>query len=68
MAPRIDKLPDGTLVVSYGLRNEAKITAIPSFDGGKTWPADRRVTILHIPSYGAGRRLHIHSDGAVPGE
>ena len=50
--PRIDKLADGTLVVSYGLRRESKITAIPSFDGGKTWPAQRRVTILNNPNYG----------------
>lgn len=50
--PRIDKLTDGTLLVSYGLRRESKIVAIPSFDGGKTWPADRRVTVLHNPAYG----------------
>jgi hypothetical protein len=34
------------------LRRGAKVTAIPSFDGGRTWPADRRVTILHNPNYG----------------
>ncbi len=50
--PRIDKLADGTLVVSYGLRRESKIAAIPSFDGGKTWPANRRVTVLYNPNYG----------------
>ena len=50
--PRIDKLADGTLVVSYGLRRESKITAILSFDGGKTWPANRRLTVFYNPNYG----------------
>jgi len=50
--PRIDKLADGTLVVSYGLRRESKITAIPTFDGGRSWPADRRATVLYNPNYG----------------
>ncbi len=49
--PAFYKPDSGTIIVAYAERANHRITAIPSFDGGKTWRDDRIVTICDDPSY-----------------
>jgi len=48
--PAFYKLDD-TLIAAYAERKNHRIVAIPSFDGGRTWRADRIVTICDDPAY-----------------
>ena len=49
--PRLFKLENGVLVLAYAERSWARVKAIPSFDGGKTWQDDRKVVIFDNPDY-----------------
>ncbi len=53
--PTLRKMEDGTLVAFYAERKNRRIVAQPSFDGGRTWDANRRVVIMD-----GGGQLSVH--------
>ena len=44
--PVLRKMEDGTLVAFYAERKNRRIVAQPSFDGGQTWDASRRIVVM----------------------